>query len=202
MFVREFAAQHVKKPKDFKAFDRTLQAIDSEIDLEIGCGVGWHPIVYAEKNPNRYLIAIERTAEKFEKFQRRFISHGRPTNLYPVHADAVAWITHALPENSCSRILIPYPNPYPKNPAQRWVRMPFFKRLLQILKPGGEIQIFTNILSYRDEALEYGVKYWGLTLVHSNSFWLSDQNGEFRTHFEKKYLERGETCYEIRFQKP
>ena len=143
MFVREFEAQYIKKPKDFKLFIPLKQ--NMPIDLEIGCGVGWHPLVYAKKNPDRFLIAIERTAEKFEKFQRRFESHGKPENLLPVHADAVAWITHALGDDSCSRIMIPYPNPYPKNSAQRWVRMPFFRRLLQVLKPGGSIQILTNI---------------------------------------------------------
>jgi tRNA (guanine-N7-)-methyltransferase len=206
MFVREFEAQFIKKPKDFKTFEFNHQDKDLIIDLEIGCGVGWHPLIYVKNHPERFLIAIERTHEKFQKFKRRFDSHGKPANLFPVHADAVAWVTHALPEHSCSRILIPYPNPYPKNAAQRWIRMPFFRRLLQVLKPEGEIVFMTNIKTYRDEALDYGLNYWGLSLKLSREFDLagvgSGQNHEFRTHFEKKYLERGETCYEIQFQKP
>ena len=109
------------------------------VDLEIGCGVGWHPIRYASENPERVLVAIERTAEKFGKFRDRLRRHAALPNLLPVHADAVAFISHFVPDATIDRIFLYYPNPNPKNAAARWIRMPFFGTLAKKLRPGGRI---------------------------------------------------------------
>ena len=79
------------------------------LDVEVGCGVGYHPIRYARANPDRFLIAIEHTHTRFEKFERRLAHHEKLQNLLAVHADAVEWITHSLPEESVDRyyFLIP-----------------------------------------------------------------------------------------------
>ena len=37
------------------------------LDIEIGCGVGLHPIQYQAKNLERTLVAIEHTKEKYER---------------------------------------------------------------------------------------------------------------------------------------
>jgi tRNA G46 methylase TrmB len=202
--VRTFRADRVPVPVEVATRLAALQlsqaiARGRPIDLEIGCGVGWHPIRYARENPNRTLVAIERTAEKFAKFRERLANHPELTNLIAVHADAVAWVTHFAPGAVFDRVFLLYPNPNPKNPAARWIRMPFFGRLLESLKPEGEIEIRTNLPDYADEVREYGPKCWPVVL-----------NGERRldpekirladaaTHFERKYLARGEPCYAIR----
>ena len=131
---REFRADRIPAPKsaeDLAAAARVQAQITAKggIDLEIGCGVGWHPIRYAVENPERAIVAIERTTEKFEKFRTRLARKPELTNLIAVHGDAVAWITHHIPDAACDRIFLFYPNPNPKNPQARWVRMPFFGHL-------------------------------------------------------------------------
>ena len=167
------------------------------VDLEMGCGVGFHPIRYASENPNRYLIAVERTAEKFGKFRRRLEHHRPLANLLPVHADAVNWVTHFLPPATVSRCFIYYPNPEPQNPARRWIRMPFFARLLESLRDNGELVIASNRTEYLDEVREWA-PHRGLRVVADR---VLNPGSVVRTHFEKKYLERGETCVELTLQK-
>jgi tRNA (guanine-N7-)-methyltransferase len=196
--MRAFQAEKILKPKDALPF-RLAEHFGPEtpVDLEIGCGVGWHPIRYALENPKRFLIAVEHTREKFEKFKNRFETHGKPKNLLPVHANAVAWVTHCLPANSISRCLILYPNPNPKNPSQRWIRMPFMSQLIETLRKDGEIVFASNLESYADEIVKHA-KDWNLQVAASRK--LGEKSGEKiepRTHFEKKYLARGETCFEI-----
>ncbi len=176
------------------------------IDLEIGCGVGLHPIRYALAHPERRLIAIEHTRNKFERFAGRIASHQRQgvqlSNLFAIHGNALSWVTERVPPGALSRIFILFPNPNPKRfqANLRWFRMPFFGRLLQSLLPGGEIHLATNIEEYAAEALLYAREVWHLELVSARRFTQSDSPESVpRTHFEKIYLERGVTIFDFVF---
>ncbi len=201
--VRAFRAEHIPAPSDIVtkiAGLRLAQAIarGRPIDLEIGCGVGWHPIRYAQENPDRTLVAIEKTSEKYEKFGERLKRHPELTNLIAVHADAVAWVTHFAPAGTFDRIFLLYPNPNRKNASARWIRMPFFGRLLETLKPGGKIEFRTNLPEYADEVRRVGVEGWGLKLRDERRLDPREVDvSAMRTHFEQKYLARGETCFAL-----
>lgn len=173
-------------------------------DLEIGCGVGWHPITYASENPARRLIAIEHSKSRYQSFQRRWEKHGELENLLPVHANAIHWITHHVPERSIERLFTLFPNPYPKQSQRnkRWYAMAFTERLIGTLKPGGTWTLATNERFYIDEALETLGAHFLLSLVDRKAYSALDQMGQSpRTHFEKKYLLRGQTCYQLIFQR-
>jgi tRNA (guanine-N7-)-methyltransferase len=199
--VRAFQAEKVLKPRNSEAFKLPNGFSSSTpVDLEIGCGVGLHPIQYAKTNPDRFLIAIEHTREKFDKFRGRLDRHPELNNILAVHADAVAWTTYCLEPSSISRCFILYPNPNPKAPSKRWFRMPFMAKLTECLKPEAEITLATNIKDYFEEAIVFGTKEWKLKLLARSEIRLSDALKP-RTHFEKKYLERGEICLHAVFRK-
>lgn len=201
--VRRFDAQAIARPHNASRFALPSSfSPETPIDLEIGCGAGWHPVSCAKEHPERFFIAIEHTREKFDKFFRRVQTHrkdGLLDNILPVHADAVRWITHCLAPSSIDRCFILYPNPEPKAPNKRWLRMPFMSQLLQTLKPGGELILATNDKDYFDESLAFAAQTWDLIVSKTSSF--SSQTAPTqkpRTHFEKKYLLRGDTCFEVR----
>lgn len=186
--MRAFQPQHVPKPTGWTGQPPALPA--GNIDLEIGCGVGWHPIRYARENPARTLIAIEHTAGKFRLFQSRLAHHAPMANLWPVHANAISWVTHCLPPRCLSRVLILYPNP-----TDLWFQRPFFGRLLESVADGGEILLATNLDDVMHHAKRSANETWGLGLSRERRFGQADKPPECpRTHFEKKYLLRGETC--------
>ena len=170
------------------------------LDIEIGCGVGLHPIQYAQAYPERYLVAIEQTREKFAKFQRRFAHHDL-SNLLPVHANAIAWVTHALREQSVERFFFLYPNPNPKasDLNKRWHAMPFMSQVIACLKPNGQIHMATNVEAYALEARAYFEQIWKLATVRFARIRAGDITP--RTHFETKYLARGQTCFDMVFRK-
>lgn len=171
------------------------------LDLEIGAGSGWHSITYAKNNPTRTLISIEHSRTRFDRFKNRCCSN-ELDNLIALQSQAEAFVTGFLPPLSLSRIFILYPNPNLKNPAKRWLRMPFFSALLDRLKVGGEIILTTNQEWYFTEALQMATRVWNLRVLHSTCFSkaIPPVHGP-RTHFEKKYLLRGDRCFEVRFGK-
>ncbi len=190
MSIRQFQAQRMHAPRDF-------QSISSEpVCVEIGAGKGKHALLFTQTNPNSKLIAIERTREKFLVMQKQHALEGQP-NLQTVHADALPWIVHALYPAQVEQFFILYPNPEPHNPAQRWLNMPFFEFLLSRLKTGGTITLASNIPEYIEEAEQQVQNLWKLPFVKE----VIGQDSA-RTHFEIKYLERGELCQQLIISKP
>jgi len=195
--MRPFSANKLPPPPDLAPLGLNPA---QPVDVEIGCGVGLHPIRYARENPGRQLVAIERTKDKFEKFAGRLSHHETLPNLTAIHGDALAWITHGFAPESVSRFIMLYPNPYPK-PAQRNQRfhyMPFFAQLRATLKQGGELWLATNEAFYAEEARLIYPAEWKMELVEDS---LVSPSSPPRTHFEKKYLARGEPCFNLRFAK-
>jgi len=199
--MREFRAESVPRPRG--QWDLAFLEREGPLDLEIGCGVGLHPIRRARALPQRNLIAIEHTAERFAKFAGRVRNHKPLPNLWPVHADAVEWVTHFLSPQSVSECFLLYPNPNPKpaHRSRRWHAMPFMRRLLDSLAPGGLLTVATNLEWYARECDEFMTGHWGLERLNPSDspegeLW----RGEPRTHFEKKYLERGESCRNLVFR--
>lgn len=171
------------------------------IELEIGCGVGRFAILKAITQPTTAIIAIEKTSERFGKFAGRVKNHGSLPNLFPVHGEAASVITHFVPEQSLDSIFILYPNPYPKLKQRnlRWHNRAFMGFLISRLKHGGQITIATNIEDYYLEALQMMENTWHLKVVENRKIQRSEPP---RTHFEKKYLERDENCWNLVFKKP
>lgn len=189
--MRQFKPEKLFKPRDFIKPELTDNCY-----LEIGAGRGLHAVQFTQANPDKQLIAIERTRVKFEDFAKRAKTDAL-NNLAPIHADAIPWVVHGLPPASLNGVFLLYPNPEPKNAAQRWLNMPFFEFLLSRLKPGAKIILATNIQDYFEEAKQQAEQLWKLPF---EAFEV-DQNSK-RTHFEIKYLARGETCYQLEVTKP
>ena len=194
-FTRPFQPDRIRHPRDFQPLAATFWQ-QPAIFVEIGAGKGKHALSFASDNANAHLIAIERTAEKYQAMQK-MANQAKLSNLTTIHADAIAWVTHAVPAQSLSGVFILYPNPEPHNPNQRWLNMPFFEWLLSRLKPNGELIIASNIESYIDEAEHKAQTVWQVPVEKTQV-----PNHSERTHFEVKYLARGEACWQLTIKKP
>ena len=193
---RAFQPQKLSRPRDFvipKIIENNNQL---PLVLEIGAGKGKHALSFAAENPDKHLIAIERTRNKFEAFTKLFNQQSLD-NLTPVHADAIAWTVYAIAPNSLATIYILYPNPEQHNPNQQWLNMPFFEFLLSRLQVGGEVILAANIEAYMDNAEQQASNIW--QLPYNRRLVAADSQ---RTHFEVKYLARGERCWQLTMTKP
>lgn len=190
MPIRQFQAQRMHAPRDFQAI------ANESVCVEIGAGKGKHALLFSGQHPEHKLIAIERTREKFLAMQKQHQLEGQQ-NLQIVHADAIPWIVHALFPAQVEQFFILYPNPEPHNATQRWLNMPFFEFLLSRLKAGGSITLVSNIPEYIAEAQQQLIEVWKLPFIQQDV-----PVDSARTHFEIKYLARGERCQELLITKP
>lgn len=189
--LRQFKPEKLFAPRGF-----IKPVIKAPQYLEIGAGRGKHALMFAQDNPDKYLIAIERTRNKFNNFADKSQQLSL-NNLLPIHADAIPWVVHALAPKSLAGVFLLYPNPEPKNPSQRWLNMPFFEFLLSRMQDNAKLILATNIQSYIEEAEQQAKDLWKLTPQVTEV----DKQSE-RTHFEVKYLARGETCWQLELVKP
>jgi tRNA (guanine-N7-)-methyltransferase len=171
-----------------------------ELCIEIGCGAGLHPILWAQDHPQEQLVAFERTKTKFSAFKQR-LGHHELANIFALNVDAEDWLPLHIKKNSVSRYFFLYPNPYPKEKQanKRWYRSPFLHFVLDSLKEGGVIYFATNQEKMAHEGLCYAQELWGLELVSGRDS--KKAKWAPRTHFEKKYLSRNETCFDFIFRK-
>nr|WP_171457217.1 SAM-dependent methyltransferase [Acinetobacter junii] len=190
MSIRQFQAHRMQAPRDFQVIPNT------PICVEIGAGKGKHALLFTGQNPQTTLYAIERTKEKFLAMQKQH-QHEPREYLYPIHADALPWVVHALHPAQVEQFFILYPNPEPHNPAQRWLNMPFFEFLLSRLQPNGTITLASNIEEYIEEAEQQLIQLWKLPYEKQKI-----ATDSARTHFEVKYLERSELCQQLIITKP
>lgn len=190
MSIRQFQAQRIHAPREFQPIAQ------QPICIEIGAGKGKHALLRSQQHPESQLIAIERTREKFLAMQKLH-QQSAASNLQVVHADAIAWTVHALYPAQAQQVFILYPNPEPHNPAQRWLNMPFFEFLLSRLAVNGQITLASNIPEYIEEAVTQLKTVWKLPF--EQQVIAADSA---RTHFEIKYLERGELCQQLLITKP
>jgi tRNA (guanine-N(7)-)-methyltransferase len=196
--MRPFAHEKVPPPSQKLEFLKVKDFY--RVSLEIGCGVGRFAIKLAQDHPEQAVIAIERTKDRFGRFQTRLQNHPVLPNLFAIHSEAVSVITHCIPVQSLDQIFILYPNPYPKLKQRnlRWPNRAFMGCLLEKLKIGGTLTLATNIEDYQEEALHMMQEIWHLKVFENRKMSLAEPP---RTHFEKKYLERDETCWNMVFKK-
>ena len=199
--IRKFNLPFDKLTKEAQVWRSKISKFEKLI-IEIGAGVGFHAIKYAKANNNSFFIAIEKTSEKFNKLNTRVLNHPNLDNIYPVHANAINWIYNNIYKQELDECFILYPNPYPKASQQnkRFTNIPFMDYLFSRLKIGGKLTLATNMKYYFEEAKEAFIVKGYLKLL-DNSIINSIDNFSPRTHFEKKYLDRGEVCYNLVFIK-
>jgi len=196
---RPFQLPFVPPPRNQWMFSYPKGAVD----IEIGSGNGYFAMNYCQSNPDRFLIAIEKTKTRFSRFQNRLHLCKSMPNLLPLADNAIRWIPYHIHPESIDRYFILFPNPYPKDRQwnKRWALMPFMGFLLQTLKPGGTLFLATNIRNYMSEAKEAFENIWHLQTIFFQSLNSKERPGP-ASQFEIKYLAKGQTTFHAIFQKP
>ena len=196
--MRIFKKEKVPVPQGITSVP--LDSLTGPFDLEIGCGQGLHALNRVKKFKNRQLIAIEKTRQRFQQFHQFFEEQNRPRNLWPLHTNAVWWLSHYGREDMFENIFLLYPNPYPKKRHShlRWINRPFMPYLLTLLKPGGILEMRTNRKIYY---LEFKEKMEFFKCMSVKKDCVVSREDEVKTAFEKKYLAKGERCYILEFVK-
>lgn len=157
--------------------------------LEIGFGAGEHLAEQASRHPDTVMIGCEPFLNGVGSALRHIEERGL-TNVR-LHADDARAIMAAMPDASLDRIMILFPDPWPKarHQKRRLVQEETAAEFVRLLKPGGRLRFVTDWKDYADWALERFTRTPGLT-------WLAEQSDDWQlappdhvtTRYEEKKL--------------
>ena len=162
--------------------------------LEIGPGNGFFFRDLAGLMPDAGLIGMEIRFKRVWMTAKKATEAGR-TNIRVVHHHA-AWLGRVFAPVELDRIYLNHPDPWPKDRhhKHRLLQVPFVALLRGLLKPGGEFWIKSDFAPYGPLARElFAEPFW------EEIGWTDDLyatpgpllDGNIRTNYERKSLERG-----------
>lgn len=164
----------------------------SEIWLEAGFGGAEHLIHQATANPAVGIIGCEPFEDGVVKAVTAIEEHG--LNNVRLHPDDVRPLLRALPFASLSKVFVLFPDPWPKSrhAKRRLVSKSFLDQLAQVMKPGAELRIATDIDVYARTVLEAAIP-------HPAFRWTASAPADWRTpwpdwpgtRYEAKALREG-----------
>ncbi len=132
-----------------------LFAKEQPCELEIGCGDGGFLLGYAQANPKRNFVGVERLLGRIRKLDKK----GRRDNLQNLRLlriEARYLIKHLLPEQQMEAMHVYFPDPWPKDKhaRHRLIDKEFPNHAARLLKPNGVIYLRTDDTSYFEQMQE------------------------------------------------
>ena len=173
---------------------------NGKVRLEIGFGGAEHLAAQAEAHPEIGFIGAEPfvngVAKALSEIEERSLKNIR------IHPDDVRPLLECLPDGGLERIVILFPDPWPKkrHHKRRLVNAAFAERAARLLRPGGEVRFASDIADYARQALFH--------LSAQPEFeWMADGPEDWRrrpedqppTRYESKGVAAGRRCAYLRF---
>src|SRR5262245_911614 len=183
----------------------------SDVWLEIGFGGGEHLLWQAQTHPDIGIIGAEPYVSGVAKLLSKLVPldspEGHSTSMAPdrnirLYTEDAADIIAALPAASLGRVLLLFPDPWPKtrHPKRRFIQMKLLDQLARVMKSKAELRFATD---------DRGYLLWTLERLcaHHAFIWLAETPADWRarpgdwpeTRYEAKAKGAGSNCTYLRF---
>ena len=175
----------------------------SAVWLEIGFGGAEHLIWQARLNPGTGIIGCE----VFEDGVVKALTAIEEAGLMNVRLavldarEVLRW----LPAGSLARVFVLFPDPWPKkrHRKRRLVSRPFLDLIAQMMAPGAELRIATDIGDYARSILLAAKDHPALLWQAAGPPDWRERAADWpQTRYEAKASAQGRRCYFFRFFKP
>lgn len=198
----DWPAYGLSLPENDQPYDLAqLFGRDAKRVLEIGFGMGATLAKLASENPQADFIGVEVHPPGIGRMLARAKELGL-TNLKLFGVDALDVLATAIPDASLDRVLLLFPDPWPKTKhhKRRIVQPAFVSLIAKKLKPGGFFHLATDWQPYAEHmmtVLEENpdfVNHFGEGLYAPAGF------ERHTTKFEKRGEKLGHTIWDLIFQ--
>lgn len=119
------------------------------LEVELGCGDASFLAEYAQRNPQKNFIGVERLLGRIQKLDKKGRRLGL-TNTRGVRIESAYFLEYLLPPNCAAALHIYFPDPWPKKKHRRHrligEKFPALAR--RALAPGGTVFLRTDDTDY------------------------------------------------------
>ena len=185
--VAEHSQQAFEQICQFVEFNPADKYVSKAIIFDACCGVGESSRQLAQKNPEHWVIGVDKSADRLnrqgrEDYPNLLLLRADLNDLYRLLADS---------QMPIAQHKIYYPNPWPKSQhiKRRWHGAPVFKQLIQI---SSNIELRSNWPIYLKE-FQAGLEIYGI-MSHLHTL---DNPVPAITPFEAKYHASGQALYRL-----
>ncbi len=171
------------------------------ITLEIGFGNGEHLAALAAANPDQGFIGAEVHTPGVGSLLLQMEKAGID-NIRIVHDDVATWMK-TLPDALFARIIIQFPDPWPKTRQQkrRLIQAEFADTLQRLLKTDGELQLATDWADYAEQMLTVLNQTRGLINTDSGNSFSERPANRIPTRFERRGEKLGHSVYDLVYRR-
>ena len=128
---------------------QTLFPKAQPLEVELGCGDASFLVEYAERNPGRNFVGVERLLGRIAKLNRKGRVRGL-ANLRGVRIESAYFLQYLLPPHAAAALHIYFPDPWPKKKHRkhRLINESFPALARQALAAGGMVYLRTDDADY------------------------------------------------------
>jgi tRNA (guanine-N7-)-methyltransferase len=207
--IRSFVKRQRRLPPNKqKIFDEAWEIYgkkifnrDAMLVLEIGFGMGTTLFNSAKNNPEQNFIGIEvhqpGIAALFAQLKIQALN-----NLRIYNEDAVMVLQQYISDNSLDKVLIFFPDPWPKkrHHKRRLIQPSFVELLQKKIKPKGVLHIATDWEDYANHIISVLKNNPAFTVLDPEKSlpFLSDR---ILTKFEQRGKEQGHKIFDLLFER-
>ena len=194
----EYGLDHVDDIVDFgKVYGRDVPTI-----VEIGFGNGSALASMAEDNPQCNFLGIEVYRPGIGSALLKLKQHGI-TNVRVIMDDAVPVMQKWIDKNCLSKILIFFPDPWPKkrHNKRRLLQAPFLNTAVERLKLGGHIHVATDWEDYALNILDLFQRESRLRNLDNGNRFVPRPGYRPQTKYEQRGLRHGHAVWDVIFER-
>ena len=174
----------------------------SQVVIEIGFGMGFSLLEMAAEQPDTGFIGIEVHRPGVGRVLGE-LADKQLQNVRVFCADAVEVLSDCLPADSIDKIMLLFPDPWPKKRHhKRRLLQPQFAELVRSrLKPGGVFHMATDWQNYAEHMLEVMEANTGFENTHGAGSFGDGPLQRPQTKFEQRGLRLGHQIYDLLYSR-
>jgi tRNA (guanine-N7-)-methyltransferase len=185
-------------PSFFEPLDlASLFPVLRPLEIELGSGDGSFLVQYAQANPERNFLGVERLLGRLRKIDRKCRRAGLE-NLRVIRVEASYFLEYMLPASAACALHIYFPDPWPKRKHRknRLINARFPELAQRVLAAGGRVHLRTDDTDYFEQMTTVFAARPGFRMVEADI-----SLNAVLTDFERDFLARGVSTLRLSFER-
>ena len=190
-----FELDHLTPPLDWPAFF----GADRPVEVEVGPGKGVFLATAGAERPGTSFVGVE-VARKYAILAAERVVKAGLGNVRVIAGDAQTFLDRYVPSGSIEALHVYFPDPWWKkrHRKRRVVNERFVARAAEVIRPGGELRVITDVEEYYQAIVELIAAHPAYEPIGEAG--AEDDPQQIQTNFANKFRPEGRPFFGRRYR--